>query len=126
MTLYRLNSGLDMSGHIDDVFSSGIATQTYYPDGSYVDGVFENGVPVVTTHVVNVQPLNDKELKVLDVGGKRIKDVRKVYINDGTQVNIKLNSGWVLPDIEGVFHVNAMDNRKGRNYCKLILVRMDV
>lgn len=126
----RLTS-IDMSGHIDDVFQSGTGTRTSKIGGEYVDGIWQEGTPVVTTHKVNIQPLNQEDINFLTLGGERIQDTRKIYVNDGIDANISKNDTWTLIDvggnaINGTFKTVSLDNRPWRNYCKFYAVRLDL
>lgn len=118
---------LDMFGHIDDVFTSTIGTRTAYSGGGYVDGKWTEGIPSLSEHNVNVQPLNMKQIETLQIGGERIKDYRQVWVNDGSIADIAESDTWVFTGVEGSFKTTQLDNRVpfGRNYCKFIAVRID-
>lgn len=116
---------LDMSGHIDDVFESVKATRTV-KGGSWVNGEWVSGAESSTTHRVNVQPLNGKDINALTLVGERIQDTRKVYVNDGTMASIQPSDIWTFPDVDGTFKCYGLDNRPWRNYCRFYAIRMDV
>lgn len=118
---------LDMSGHIDDVFESAVVTRISKSGGAYVDGKWVPGVEVTSPHRANIQPLSDKEANHLSIGGDRIKDYRKLYINDGSASEIIEADNWTIPGVDGTFKTFMLDNRVpfGRNYCKIIIARID-
>lgn len=126
----RLTS-IDMSGHIDDVFQSGTGYRMSKTAGGYVVGKWVEGTESVTTHKVNIQPLNQKDINFLQSGGERIQDTRKIYVNDGVDASISEADVWALIDVNGVsingaFKVYSLDNRPWRNYCRFYAVRLDV
>lgn len=115
---------LDMAGHIDSDFESHIATRT--PDaGTRVNGVWTSSDGTPDTHSVTLQNLREKELDVIARGGERIIDARKMYVNDGDLYSISPSDIWTFPGISGSFKSVAIDNRPWRNYCKIILSRVD-
>lgn len=118
---------LDMVGHIDDVFTSTVGTRTPQ-GGSYVDGKWVASSVAPTTHNVNVQPLNMKQIKALEIGAERIEDYRNVWVNDGAIAEISPSDLWTFAGVNGTFKITQLDNRVsfGRNYCKFVAVREDV
>ena len=125
----RLTS-IDMSGHIDDVFQSHVGTRRA-KTGDYVDGIWEDGPEVVTTHKVNMQPLNQEDINFLTLGGERIQDTRKVYINDRTIANVSSEDIWTFVDVngfvvDGKFKCISADNRTARTVTKAYVVRLDL
>lgn len=125
----RLTS-IDMGGHIDDVFQSHVGTRTL-TGGDYVVGIWQGETPIVTTHRVNVQPLNQKDINFLTLGGQRVQDTKKIYINDGTMASITPAGKWTFVDVtgdavDGTYKCVSLDNRPSRNYCKFYAVRLDV
>ena len=126
----RLTS-IDMSGHIDDVFQSGVGTRRSIMTGSYIDGIWVEGPEAITTHKLNIQPLNNEDINFLTLGGQRVQDTRKIYVNDGIDSTISEDDIWTLVDINGVvingeFKPVSLDNRHWRNYCKFYAVRLDL
>lgn len=122
---------LSMSGHIDDVFTSGVGTRVAKSGGGYVDGKWVAGSEATTTHTVNIQPLNQKDINFLQLGGERVQDTRKVYVNDGTSAVIMEADQFTFVDssgdaIDGTFKAYSVDNRPWRDYCKFYAVRLDV
>ena len=117
---------LDMIGFIDDCFESvDSATRTPQIVGrdAYNRPTFTAGTP--TSHRVNLQPVDMKEIVHLDIGGRRIEDYRVVHVNDGITPDIAPNDEWVFSGVDGVFSCLETDNRPKRNYCRLIVVRND-
>ena len=117
---------LSMFGHVDDVFTSTVGTRTSQ-GGSYVYGKWVASSSAPTTHDVNVQPLNMKQIKTLEIGAERIEDYRNVWVNDGVIAKITPSDLWTFAGIDGTFKVTQLDNRVpfGRNYCKFVAVRED-
>lgn len=116
-------AGLDMGGHIDGVFRSVAATFTPVSTG-YDD----NGLPAPTTgtstaFTVNIQPLNLRELDILTRGNVRIVDGRKIYVNSGDLQTIEDNGVWEF--LGQKWKTVQSDNRYWRNYCKVIVSRID-
>lgn len=116
-------NGLSMSGHIDAVFKS--VDATFIPSGgAYVDGIW---TPVATTPVtgfqVNVQPVPDRELDFLQKGGERILDPRHIWVNNGDLNVITLDGTWTF--LGQRWKVIKLDNRPGRNYCRVTVDRYD-
>lgn len=120
---------LDMFGHIDDTFVStddiSGATRITKLNSEYVNGKWVEGDETTSPHSVTLQPLSDKEVNNLSIGAERIKDYRKLYVNDGDLYSIKPSDKWVFDNVEGTFKTHSLDNRPVRNYCKAIVVRID-
>ena len=116
-------AGLDMTGHIGPVFKSIPATRTSKSGGGYVDGIYVNGTPVTTSHTVTIQPASDREIEVIESGGERITDARRIYVNDGIDASIKKSDTWTFDGQE--WKCYKLDNRPWRNYCKAIVARFD-
>ena len=116
---------LDMLGHIDDCFESVPATRTSNAGGAYIDGLWVDGGTTSEPHKVTLQPLSDKEIDNLDIGGRRILDSRRVYVNDGDLYSITPADTWAFEGVDGVFECKGLDNRPWRNYCKVLAVRLD-
>ncbi len=114
---------LDMFGFVDDVMTTGAITRIYRENGSYVDGIWQDGIVNASRHVATVQPLSPVEAQNIDIGGNRIKDYRKIYINDGTMAVISPQDEWVIDSIN--YKTVDIDNRPSRNYCKITVFRMD-
>lgn len=115
---------LNMSGHIDAVFRSVLATFTPIEGGAYVDGLWVPAINApVTGYVVNIQPLSERELDFLQRGGERILDPRRIYVNNGDLNRITLDGEWFFLDQR--WKVVKTDNRPWRNYCKVIVDRFD-
>jgi len=117
---------LDMEGHIDDVFESAMVTRLFELDG-YRDpltGRWVDGTTSTTPHVATIQPASMREVDSLSQGGERLKDVRNMWINDGTATIVLEADKW---EFEGqTWRCLALDNRPWRNYCKVTVSRLDV
>lgn len=113
---------LDMSGHIDDVFETGEVT-LIYGTGGYVGGIWQGGAPQTEKYTATIQPLSDKELGNLLMGGQRILDSRKLYINDGNLALLKLGKDMQL--LSEDWKIVYRDVRENRNYAKIVVVRYD-
>ena len=115
---------LDMFGTVDDIFVSVPASRTTRPN-AYVDGLPVTGATTNESHTVNIQPMSLKEIQSLNIGGERINDVRKVYVNDGDLYSISPADDWSFTGVNGTFKTIHLDNRPWRNYCKIIVSRRD-
>lgn len=114
---------LNMAGQIDAVFKSIPATRFSKTGGSYVDGLWVEGVETSSPHTVNIQPATDREIESLSSGGERIGDVRRVYVNDGILTDIAPADDW---EFDGQrWKTVKLDNRPWRNYCKIFVSRND-
>ena len=111
-----------MTGQIDGVFVSIPATRTT-KTGGYVDGIWVPGVGVTSPYIVNIQPASDREIDFVSRAGERIDDVRRVYVNEGDMQAIGLDGFWDFLDQK--WKTVKCDNRYWRDYCKLIVVRLD-
>lgn len=115
---------LDMSDIIDDDFES-ITAQRYSRTGSYVNGIWTNSSEVATTHIVNLQAASMKEIQSLTNGGERINDVRKIYVNDGIDASLSQSDVWEFSGLSGRYKTIQFDNRPWRNYCKILVSKID-
>ena len=122
-------TSLDMFGFIDPVFRSISATRTSYSGGAYdADGIWQPGVPTITQHTINLQPVSMKEIDSIPMGGERQHDLRKIYVNDGDLYSISESDTWAFELSQGVngnYKTIQLDNRPWRNYCKIIVSRFD-
>ena len=119
---------MDMEGFIDDDFESAIGTRFSNSGARGTDGRWVAGVPVESSHSVNIQPLSDREAVNLGVAGERIQDFRNIYINDGDLYSISPQDEWEFDAVDLVgqrFKTYSMDNRPTRNYCKCVVSRND-
>jgi len=117
-----MSDTLSMFGHIDDVFESVPATRTA-TGGAYVDGIYvpNNGTP--EPYVINTQPATDREIDFIRQGGERITEVRRIYINQGNMQLIDQTGLWSF--LGQAWKAVAVDNRYWRNYCRVMVVRID-
>lgn len=113
---------LSMEGHIDDVFVSVDASRTV-TGGGWVDGIWTPGAPVTTPYIVNIQPASDREVDFIRQGGERITDVRRIYINQGDMQLIDQTGTWTF--LGQQWKAVKCDNRYWRNYCKVLVMRID-
>ena len=117
-----MSDSLSMLGHIDDVFQSVPATRKA-SGGAYVDGVYVPAPGTPEPYVVNIQPASDREIDFIRQAGERITDVRRVYINDGNMQLIDQTGTWEF--LGQKWKTVGCDNRYWRNYCKVMVVRID-
>ncbi|MGL5583619.1 MAG: hypothetical protein ACRDCE_22050 [Cetobacterium sp.] len=115
--------GLEMTGTIDLVFESVPATRTTTSEGSYVDGIWVPGVQTTKTYTVNIQPASDQEIQFLNQGAERVRDVRRIYINDGDMQDINDTGTWEFIGLR--WKTVKCDNRYWRDYCKVLVDRID-
>ncbi|AVD86193.1 hypothetical protein [Pseudomonas sp. SWI44] len=113
---------LSMQGHIDGVFQSVPASRTV-TGGNLVGGIWTPGAPVTSQYVVNIQPATDREVDFIRQGGERIVDVRRIYINEGDMQLIDQTGTWEF--LGQQWKAVKVDNRYWRNYCKVIVSRID-
>lgn len=119
-----LTAGLDMTGHIDDVFVSTPAERVRYDAGSFVDGIWQEGAEDRSSHKITLQALSDRELESM-FGAERLTDVRKLYVNDTAGYTLTQQDFWEFQGVDGQYKVISMDFRPWRNYAKLIVSRKD-
>jgi hypothetical protein len=120
-----MTTALDMFGQIDDVFTSTYdAVRISKTGGGYVDGIWQDGTESRTTHpLTNIQQVRDRELEFLMNGGQRIGDTRVLYLNDGITEEINRGNEWEF--FGQRWKVLKLDLRPLRNYCKIIVERID-
>lgn len=114
---------LNMEGQIDGVFESVEASRTVDTGGAWVDGIWMPGMPSTTPYIVNIQPASDREVDFLRQGGERITDARRIYINQGDMQLIDQTGTWAF--LGQQWKAVKCDNRYWRNYCKVIVTRID-
>ncbi|KAA8555123.1 hypothetical protein [Pseudomonas marginalis] len=114
---------LNMEGQIDLVFVSVEASRTVDVGGQWVDGIWTPGVPQTSPYVVNIQPASDREVDFIRQGGERITDVRRIYINQGEMQLIDQTGTWAF--LGQQWKAVKCDNRCWRNYCKVLVMRID-
>lgn len=113
---------LDMFGTIDDVFESVPATRTA-SGGSYVNGIFDPDANTPEPYIVNIQPASEREIDFIRQAGERITDVRRIYINNGNMQLVDQTGTWSF--LGQKWKAVGCDNRWWRNYCKVMVVRID-
>lgn len=114
---------LNMEGQIDGVFESVEASRTVDDGGAWVDGIWTPGTPSTTPYIVNIQPASDREVDFLRQVGERITDARRIYINQGDMQLIDQTGTWAF--LGQQWKAVKVDNRYWRNYCKVIVMRID-
>lgn len=114
---------LSMEGHIDDVFVSVAASRIVSVDGQFVEGIWVPGTTETKPYVVNIQQASDREVDFIRQGGERITDVRRIYINQGEMQLIDQTGTWEF--LGQQWKATKCDNRYWRNYCKVIVMRID-
>jgi len=114
---------LNMQGQIDGVFQSVPASRTVDTTGDWVDGIWTPGVEVTTAYTVNIQPASLREQEMIRQAGERITDARRIYINEGLMQGIDQTGVWTF--LGQKWKAWQCDNRYWRNYCKVIVVRID-
>jgi len=114
---------LNMEGQIDLVFVSVEASRTVGVGGQWVDGIWTPGTPDTKPYVVNIQPASDREVDFIRQGGERITDVRRIYINQGEMQLIDQTGTWTF--LGQQWKAVKCDNRYWRNYCKVLVMRID-
>lgn len=122
-------SSLDMGGFIDSDFVSIPANQISQTGGDYdSDGIWVPGAETTTPYTVNIQSLNPREIDSLQVGGERIKDYRKIYINDGDFHALSPKAFWEFDaNNNGTerYKVTGGDIKVWRRYAKIIVCLID-
>lgn len=114
---------LNMNGHIDGVFQSIPVTMRYSTTGSYVNGIWQDGVPAEQEFTATVQPVTERELDNMLRAGQRVMDARKLYINDGPIDLIRLGEDFVFDG--QTWKIIKTDIREWRNYSKTTVGRYD-
>lgn len=122
-------SSLDMGGFIDSDFVSIPANQISQTGGSYDgDGIWVPGAETTTAYTATIQPLSDREIDSLQVGGERVKDYRKIYVNNGDFHALSPKAFWEFDaNNNGTerYKVISGDIRQWRNYAKIIVCLID-
>lgn len=113
---------LNFWGAIKGDFDSGLNVTYVKTQGQYVDGRYVK--QEVSRHRVfaNVQPVSDRELDFLSMGGRRIVDARKIYLNEQDTEKY---------DLEGYFEFLGakwkpikVDKRPKRSYMKFTVAQV--
>ena len=120
---------LDMGGFIDADFQSIPANQIAITGSAYdANGVWVEGTEATLPYTVNIQHLNPRELQALSLGGERINDYRKIYVNDGDFHALSPLAFWEF-NANNVgtqrYKVISSDIRKWRRYAKIMVVLID-
>lgn len=118
---------LDMAGHVDGEFVSLQAVRIPQSGAYDANGNWQATAGQPASHSANVQPASDQEIQNARAVGERITDVRRLYLNDGITPSIAPSDLWQMDVGYGTkaWKTVALDNRPWRNYCKVIVVRLD-
>lgn len=116
--------GLSMLGMVDHTFKSITGTRHFYVTQSgYVDGIWTPGTESTQDYDINVQNVTLRELDFPLEAGQRIVDLRKIYVNSGDTSAFDETDYWTFSG--QTWKVMGMDNRPWRNYCKILVNRVD-
>lgn len=119
-----MNDTLSMTGHIDDVFSSGSVTVKAYTEGHYDgDGIWVLGTEIDEDYTATIQPLNEREVDNLMRAGIRLLDPRKIYINSGDLTKLILS--YDMQFLGALWKIIRSDLRPWRTYAKVVVSRYD-
>lgn len=120
---------LSMLGHIDSTFKSIDANQISVSGGDYdSDGIWQDGTETELPYTVTIQKLNDRELNNLNLGGERVQDYRKIYVNSGDFHALSPSSFWEFnANNVGIqrYKVIKSDIRVWRSYAKITVALID-
>ena len=120
---------LDMGGFINSDFVSIPANQiSQTGDGYDGDGIWVPGAENSTPYTVNIQPLSDREINSLQIGGERTLDYRKIYVNDGDFHALSPKAFWEFDaNNNGIerYKVISGDIRVWRSYAKIVVCLID-
>lgn len=112
---------LNMRNHVSGDLKS-ISINRFTKSGAYVDGYWIEDIVSSGTFDANIQPLNSREIKDLGIGLERIGDIRIVHVNNAVE-DISLKDQWEF--LGQKWKTMDVDNRPWRNYCRLMLERID-
>lgn len=118
---------LDMAGHVEGEFIS-LQAMRIPKGGSYdSNGIWQATEAQPVPHSANVQTASDREIASARAAGERITDMRRIYLNDGITPSIAPSDMWEMNVGFGIetWKTVALDCRPWRNYCKVIVVRLD-
>lgn len=116
-------AGLFFGGLIKGDFDSGFNVVRVTTEKSYVDGIPTETEIKRTSFRANVQPMSDRELDFLSMGGERIVDARKIYINDDSFDELDLTGHFEFDGQK--WKPIKIDKRPKRKYCKIVVSRVD-
>ena len=118
-----------MLGHIDANFVSMDANQITVTGGDYDDdGIWQDGTEIASPYSATIQPLNSREINNLNIGGERVNDYRKIYVNEGDFHALSPSAYWEFDaNNAGIqrYKVYQSDIRVSRAYAKLVVVLID-
>jgi len=114
---------LSMQNHVSGILKSHTASQ-FPQGGAYVDGIWQDNAGTPVTGIdVNVQPATMREIQTLQLGGRRIQDTRRVYINTDVTLSLKNADIWEFDnELAGIqFECISVDDRPTRSYRKIFV-----
>lgn len=112
---------LNMRRHVSGDLKSARINR-FTKSGQYVNGYWVEEITPSGSFDANIQPLNSREIKDLGIGLERIGDIRIVHINTNVE-SISLKDQWEF--LGDRWKTMDVDNRPWRNYCRLMLERID-
>lgn len=118
------NNPLSMAGMISGGFNSGMNVYFVPETVSYIDGIAQKTESRKLKINCAVQPLNAREIQALGIGLDRIRDYRKIHVNDRTAANFYGLTGHF--EFDGAkWRPIDIDYRPLRVYCRVTVARMD-
>lgn len=118
------NNPLNMAGMISGGFNSGMNVYFVPEEVEFVDGVAQESPGRKVKINCTVQPMVAREIQALGIGVDRIKDYRKIHVND--------SSAKKFYGLKGHFEFDGsnwrpidIDYRPLRTYCRVTLARND-
>lgn len=118
------NNPLNMSGLISGGFNSGFNVRFIPETTTFVDGIAVQSQKPAIKFAATVQPLNPKEIEHIGEGLDRIKDYRKIYVNDGAISKCESLEGH-FEFLGSKWRFVSVDYRPRSSYLKAIVARFD-
>ena len=94
-------------------------------EGTYNDiGIWQKNLVKKDIYNVNKQPSTPKEKDFLERGGERIIETSNIYLDNSVDTTIITEKDfWKINEI--MYKTISLDNRPIRNYCKIVISRID-
>lgn len=94
-------------------------------EGAYNNiGIWEKKLIKKDIYDINKQPSTPKEKDFLERGGERIVETSNIYLDNCVDTTIiSENDFWQINEI--MYKTISLDNRPIRNYCKIVISRID-
>ena len=122
-------TSLDFNGFVDADFKSYSATQITVTGSGYDDdGIWQEGTESESAYDINVQPVSNREIQSLQIGGERISDYRNIWVNDGDFHALSPSAFWEFDaNNNGLerYKIISSDIRVSRSYAKLTVCLID-